>query len=177
MGGIMTILGDSYWRGWMQCTCLIYGDEGDLIWRRLLDLTQAGPATQALFSFLTLGGPCVRERVWCLRRRGWPGPLLPVAAAAVPDNLINQLMGSASQNARIVDWSAPLFGFFASSRSVPNCLVLLCSVQRWYGLRNITLTFYFYINIHRKLKYVYFYKSILQDKYTHIVFIFIYSIT
>jgi hypothetical protein len=97
-----------------------------------LDLTQAGPATQVLFSFLTLWGPCVCVSVMSTPTRlAWtPRFLLPVAAAAVPDNLINQLMGSASQNARIVDWSAPLFGFFASSRSVPNCLVLLCSVQR-----------------------------------------------
>jgi hypothetical protein len=43
---------------------------------------------------------------------------------------------------------------------------------RQHDLQIITLTSYFYKHIYQKLKYVYFYKSIFQDKSTHIVFIF-----
>jgi hypothetical protein len=40
-----------------------------------------------------------------------------------------------------------------------------------YGLQSITLTSYFYKNIYLKVVFVYFYKSIFQDKSIHVVFI------
>jgi hypothetical protein len=51
--------------------------------------------------------------------------------------------------------------------SIPQIL----SLGQRHILQNITLTSYFYKNIYQKLKYVYFYKSILQDKSTYIIFI------
>jgi hypothetical protein len=41
-----------------------------------------------------------------------------------------------------------------------------------HGLQSATLTSYFYKNNYKKLTYVYFYESILQDKSTHVVFTF-----
>jgi len=46
-----------------------------------------------------------------------------------------------------------------------------------HGLQNTTLTSYFSKNIYQKVIYVYFYKSIFQDKSIHIIFIFSNSIT
>ena len=39
-----------------------------------------------------------------------------------------------------------------------------------HGLQNITLTPYYYKNIYRKMRYVYFYEYIFQDKPIHIIF-------
>jgi len=39
----------------------------------------------------------------------------------------------------------------------------------------LTLTSYFYKNIYQKVVYVYFYESIFQDKFIHMVFIFLNS--
>ena len=41
-----------------------------------------------------------------------------------------------------------------------------------HGLQNITLISYHYKNIYRKVRYVYFYESIFQDKSIHIIFTF-----
>ena len=41
-----------------------------------------------------------------------------------------------------------------------------------HGLQNITLTPCYYKNIYRKVRYVYFYESIFQDKSIHIIFTF-----
>ena len=41
-----------------------------------------------------------------------------------------------------------------------------------HGLQNITLTLCYYKNIYRKVRYVYFYENIFQDKSIHIIFTF-----
>ena len=46
-----------------------------------------------------------------------------------------------------------------------------------HGLQNTILTSYFSKNIYQKVIYVYFHKSIFQDKSIHIIFIFSNSIT
>ena len=43
---------------------------------------------------------------------------------------------------------------------------------QWHDLQNTTLTSYFSKNIYQKVIYVYFHKSIFQDKYIHIIFVF-----
>ena len=42
-----------------------------------------------------------------------------------------------------------------------------------HGLQRLNLTSYFYKNICRKMIYLYFYESIFQDKYIHMVFVFL----
>ena len=46
-----------------------------------------------------------------------------------------------------------------------------------HGLQNITLTPCHYKNIYRKVRYLYFYESIFQDKSIHIIFTFVNSTT
>ena len=41
-----------------------------------------------------------------------------------------------------------------------------------HGLQNITLTLCYYKNIYIKVRYVYFYENIFQDKSIHIIFTF-----
>jgi len=41
-----------------------------------------------------------------------------------------------------------------------------------HDFQNLTLTSYFYKNIYRKLIYLYFYKSVFQDKSIYIEFVF-----
>ena len=41
-----------------------------------------------------------------------------------------------------------------------------------HGLQNLILTSYFYKNIYRKVIYLYFYESVFQDKFIHMVFVF-----
>ena len=46
-----------------------------------------------------------------------------------------------------------------------------CHFVQWRDLQSLTLTFYFYKNIYRKVIYLYFYESIFQDKSIHMVFV------
>ena len=47
-----------------------------------------------------------------------------------------------------------------------------CRFGQRHGLQSLTLTSYFYKNIYRKVIYLYFYESIFQDKFIHMVFVF-----
>jgi len=47
-----------------------------------------------------------------------------------------------------------------------------CRLGQRHGPQNITLTPCYYKNIYRKVRYVYFYESIFQDKSIHIIFTF-----
>ena len=48
---------------------------------------------------------------------------------------------------------------------------------QWHGFQNTTLTTCYYKNIYEKVIYVYFYESIFQDKFIHIIFVFANSTT
>ena len=45
-----------------------------------------------------------------------------------------------------------------------------CRFEQRHGLQSLTLTSYFYKNIYRKVIYLYFYESIFQNKYIHMIF-------